>query len=137
MFHRNLDLKLLALALAVFLWAYVLLTQRNPLMEASYSVPLQIRQVPRRLVVEDAPRTVDVTLRGLQKDLRALSASDLEVSVSLRGLGAGAHLAPVVLNTSGPFTVVQMRPQRVLLRLRSAKGDARALSRPAGQAGPR
>ena len=61
---RNWPAKLLSLLAAIVMWFFIMRDQ-NPVMEVTYTVPVQVQNLNSGYIVEDAPDTVRVVLAGL------------------------------------------------------------------------
>jgi YbbR domain-containing protein len=72
---ENLGLKLLSVALAVFLWAVVVGEQK---VEVTMNIPLEMKGLPRNLVmVNEPPDTLGVRVRGPKTLVSTLSPSEI------------------------------------------------------------
>jgi YbbR domain-containing protein len=115
---HNWALKLLALLLAVLLWA-VFTTE--PPVEVGYVVPLEFRNLPQNVEVSaDAPTQVRVRVRGRSSLLRRLTPADLAISVDMTNAPPGEML--VRLSTSHmdiPYgaELVRIAPSEIRLRI--------------------
>src|SRR5512140_1734245 len=85
-FH-NLPLKLIALASAFLLWNAI---AREPVDEIAHTVPLEFTHVPADLAItsESVP-TVQIWIRGPQRIVRNVNASDLHPNVDLANVRVG------------------------------------------------
>jgi len=90
-FHRyvlhNIGLKLLSLALAVGLWLAV---ARDPLAEVAVEVPIEFHHFPENLEIssENIPQA-QIRVRGPERVVRKLRASDIHAEIDLRGVRTG------------------------------------------------
>ncbi len=79
----NPGLKLLALMMAVFTF-HAIRGETND--EAVHFVPVEVRPAdPNRLVVDQHPLSVSLTLRGSRDDLKKMDAQEIKVVLKLRG----------------------------------------------------
>lgn len=87
----NVGLKIVALLFAIFLWFYVTAQIEGT---ETIEVPLEIVNMPESLVVvNDVPRTVEVTMRGARSDLlKARLFGKTRLTVDLAG-AQGRHLS--------------------------------------------
>ena len=69
MLRQNLRYKILALLLAIAMWLYVSITQRNPLATQAFMVPVELRNVGHKTVASVDPPRVRVFLHGRADDL--------------------------------------------------------------------
>lgn len=101
---RHLGLKFLSIALAVLLW---LSLSGEQVVERSLRVPLELRNIPRRLeVVSELPSTIDVRVRGASGTLGRLSPGDLAVILDVGSARPGLRLFHVTADSVvRPFDV--------------------------------
>ena len=87
---QNLGLKILALALAVAAWWFV--TGESKVL-VSFTVPLEIRNVPKGLTMTNQPaREVEVRLSGPSSLLSGLRPSEISAGVDLTTARAGRQV---------------------------------------------
>ncbi len=78
---ENLGLKISAIVLSVFLWFFV--TSRG-LTEMSFEIPVEFKNIPAGMgIVKRNTKKVDVTLRGHERLMRNIEASDIGVIIEL------------------------------------------------------
>jgi YbbR domain-containing protein len=115
---ENIGLKVSAVLLATCLWLFV--TSRGQA-EISLEVPLQFQNVPAGLgIVNDNARTVIVTVKGQERLMRNLKASDIRVFVDLSKAKRGEGVYPIDRdNIRLPFamTVTSIAPPMCRVRL--------------------
>lgn len=84
---ENWLLKILAVGFALVLWFFVMGEQN---LEKGFAVPLELQGVPDGMVVSnDVPRLIDVRISGPRTVLLNLQASDLSLTLDLKGLPPG------------------------------------------------
>jgi len=115
---ENLGLKLLSVAIAVFLWAVVLGDQK---VERSVSIPLEVRELPADLVVLNEPtHTVEVRLRGPRTLVSTLTSDEVILQGVPGPLVEGENtftIRPEAIRVPRGIEVVGVSPQRVRLLL--------------------
>ena len=62
-FKRNWIAKILSLLAAIVMWFFIMRDQ-NPVMEVTYTVPVQVQSLASNYIVQNAPPFVRVTLSG-------------------------------------------------------------------------
>src|SRR5947208_14585130 len=84
---HNLGLKLISLALAVSLWLAV---SRDPIAEVALEVRIEFHNIPQNLDIssENIPQA-QIRMRGPQRMVRALKASDVYADIDLTNLRPG------------------------------------------------
>jgi YbbR domain-containing protein len=81
LFTENLGLKISAVLISLFLWFFV--TSRGQ-SEISLEVPLEFKNIPTDIgIVNTSHKTVSVTVRGFERPMKNLKASDVRVYVDL------------------------------------------------------
>jgi len=95
MIRQNLFYKLLALAIAAFLWVYVN-AERNPQARKVLTVPLEIRNLARGYSAEPATPEVSMTIEGPKSAVDTVRREDAAAWVDLRRLKTG----PNVINST-------------------------------------
>jgi YbbR domain-containing protein len=114
---NNLGLKLVAVFLAVVVWFVVSAPRRGPVSERTFAAPLALVELRRDLIItKPVPDTVNVRLRGRVSDLRALSSSNLEVTVNLGFAVPGeatVTLRPQAINVPPDVEVVSIEPNKL------------------------
>lgn len=115
---ENLGLKISAVLLSVFLWFFV--TSRGQ-SELTLDVPLEFKNIPADIgIVKASVKTVSVTVRGHERPMKNLKASDVRVYVDL---GKAAKGVGVFYLNKGDFklpyalSVLNITPSAVKLKL--------------------
>jgi hypothetical protein len=117
---RHWELKLLALAVSMVLWAFVMTSERADIVVAA---PIELDGIPAGLEVKgERPDSVDVQLHGLRGALDRMSTDRVRARLSLSGLPAGEvtlRVQPEQISVPPGVTVVRINPSRVRLVLGS------------------
>jgi len=112
---HNLGLKLTALLLAIGLWLAV---ASSPSSEVALSVPIILRSMPRDVEVssEKIPEA-QVRIRGPERVMRRLQASDVHVEIDVSGMKPGERTFDLTRAISVPdrLEVAQVVPSEVHL----------------------
>ena len=113
-FLKNLGLKLLSIVLAVFLWAVVLGEQK---VEVRMTVPLEIKDVPRDLILVNEPvETLEVRLRGPKTLVTTLAPREVALEGLPKTLVEGENailIRPEAIRVPRGIEVVEVTPHRV------------------------
>ncbi|BBO32294.1 diadenylate cyclase [Lacipirellula parvula] len=124
----RLGLKVAAVAIAAIAWA--LYASHADTIERSFAVPLEFRNVPTNLVVnDDAPDSVRVMHTGSEPAFALLTPKTLEVRVNLQGFEAGtSNIALTSKNCIYPsdLKVIHVDPSEFQVQLSSSE---RAMTR--------
>lgn len=114
----NWPIKLLSLAFALVLWLFVMGEQNT---EVGYTVPLEVKNVPKGLIIaNEIPGHVDVRLTGSRTLLANIQGPDLEVSVDLHDAKPGITTFRSLderLNLPRSITVTRLSPSYVDIKL--------------------
>jgi YbbR domain-containing protein len=137
-FTENLGLKVSALLIAVFLWFFVTSQGQS---EISLEVPVELKNIPSELGVQSiSSKTVTLTVRGQERFMKNLSASDIRVFLDLGRAAQGESLYPVNKDDVRlPFamTVMTVSPASLKIRLeeimsKTVRVQAQLLGAPEG-----
>ena len=83
----DLDLKILALVIAVGLWWMI---GRDPVVESIVTAPVEFRHPPDSLIMSsDVPYEVQVSVSGPERIVRSLRPSDISAVLDLSGVKPG------------------------------------------------
>ncbi|MBI2264758.1 MAG: hypothetical protein HYU64_06245 [Armatimonadetes bacterium] len=119
--RRNLNLKLLALGLAVFLWFYVHYTQdpgTRSAFEASLKIPLSVENMGANLALVEPPEEVVVTVRGARQIVEGLRPEHFRASVDVKAKKSGFYQSlPVIVSKPPGVKVTSTDPAKVGVQL--------------------
>lgn len=115
----NTGLKVVSLVLAIFTWFFVKnMTSERRLVEG---VMTEIKTKPTLAVLNAAPATVNVVVRGTHADIWQLARTDLAVVVDLRREEQAGKIQTVLLpkNVKHPprVQIVQVAPPNMTIQL--------------------
>ena len=82
--------KFLCLMAAFAFWVYVM-NEQNPLVENSYTVPVEVRNLDRSLVALNVPQRVKVKIRMNRSDLVSMRSDNIKAYVDLDGFTDGDY----------------------------------------------
>lgn len=115
---ENLGLKISAVLIAVFLWFFVTSQGQS---EMSLEAPLEFKDIPADLgIAGSTAKMVTLTIRGQERFMKSLTASDLRVYLDLGKAKQGEQVYPVNKeDVKLPFamTVMNVSPSSVRVRL--------------------
>jgi YbbR domain-containing protein len=86
LFLKDATLKVFSLLLALSLWLFVVGEKKS---EFGFAVPVELRNLPPRLIVSKRVPPVDVRIVGPRNILDGLSPQDLKISIDLETVQAG------------------------------------------------
>jgi YbbR domain-containing protein len=113
---KDITIRILALIMAVVLWLYVT-NEQNPPVEASVSVPLEVRGVAETLVATDAPDAVRVKVRGPRSITAGLTPQDIKAYIDLRGAAEGRHAVRIYALVPTSLELVEVQPDKITVRV--------------------
>jgi hypothetical protein len=121
-FVHDLHLKLIALAISLFLWATY---TAQPFEQVGYNVPISYLNVPDGLAVGGSPpNNIRVVLRGRSGLLRRVMPNDLTIGVDLSAAPSGdlpIRLYPGMVDAPFGTEVIGLAPAQFHIALVPAK----------------
>jgi YbbR-like protein len=119
---RHWELKVLALAVSMVLWGFVMTSEKSELIIAA---PIELSGIPAGLeVTGERPDRVDVQLHGLRGTLLRLGPDRVKARLNLAGAKAGEvtlRVLPEQITVPPGVTVLRVSPSRVYLVLGSVR----------------
>jgi YbbR domain-containing protein len=88
-----------------------------PIERVLTQVPLAVRGAAKGMRVQMNPRQVSVTARGPGDLVRALSPPAIPAWIDVSGLERGRYNLPVHLDASNDYTVIDVQPKHVSVRI--------------------
>lgn len=117
--RSHLGLRLLALFLSIFLWAFVRFTQTPfsaTISQADVQVPLEV-MTDESMAALEAPSTVGITVRGSEDAIRGLKPNAIAATIDLRDSAEGLLFPRVTVTPPPELSVVNVDPERLSIRL--------------------
>ena len=115
---NNFGIKVSAVLISVFLWFFV--TSRGQT-ELSLDAPLEFKDIPLALgIVNSSAKAVTLTVRGQDRFMKSLNASDIRVIVDMSRAKQGEGIFPIDKgNVKLPFamSVTNVSPSSVKVKL--------------------
>lgn len=103
--------KLLCLIAACALWVYVM-NEQNPLVENTYTVPVETRNLDRSLVATNVPPRARVRVRMPRSDMVYMRSDNIKAYVDLSGMTDGDYPnTKIHVSVPGDETVVSVTPE--------------------------
>lgn len=115
---KNWPAKMIATLIAVLAW--ILVAYNPSTVQRTFVVPLEYRNVPQELEVDDsAPTETRVTLSGTEPAFRLLDPATLKISLDLGNSTEGAHVVEIIprKNLTVPANLTVYRIQHSTLTL--------------------
>lgn len=102
--------KLLCLVAAFAFWVYVM-NEQNPMVENSYTIPVETRNLDRSLVATNVPGTVRVKIRMPRSDMISMRSDNIKAYVDLKGMTNGDYPnTPIYISVPNDETIVSKTP---------------------------
>lgn len=116
LFRRNLLKKLIALIAAFCMWVFVM-TDQDPPIEGSYTVPLTISNAPYELMAICTVKTITINTRAPRSNFVNYDANAFRAYLNLDGLGEGDYqVTPKIIMPQG-FELIETTPSAVDIKL--------------------
>lgn len=115
-FKRNWVAKILSLLMAIVMWFFIMRDQ-NPVMEVSYTVPVQIQNLASNYIVEDIPEAVRVTLSGPRDTIISMRQDQLKAYIDAAGVGVGQNNVTIHFNPPAGMTVTNIKPENITMQV--------------------
>lgn len=109
---KNIVPKILAIIMAIVLWMYVM-NEQNPPYEATFTLPIEVRNAATSYVVSDVPETVKVKVRGPRNLVAGVLNKDLKAFVDVKGLTEGRHAVAVSASIPSNLELLAISPDKV------------------------
>lgn len=110
--QRNLPAKIIALVAAVALWFFVM-TEQNPMIESSYTVPLTVVNAPAGYKITKDVDEIKIKVRGQRSLFATALATDFKVYVDLQGIEEGKQQVKVQSVLPQGFEFIETSPETV------------------------
>lgn len=113
---RNWPAKILSLLAAIVMWFFIMRDQ-NPVMEVSYTVPVQVQNLAANYIIEDAPQYVRVTLSGPRDTIINLKSENLKAYIDASGVSTGQNNVTIHFNPPSGMSIVEIKPDTVTINV--------------------
>lgn len=102
--------KIVCLIAAFGFWVYVM-NEQNPMVENSYTIPVEVRNLDKTLVATNVPQRVKAVVRMNRSDIIKMRSDNIKAYVDLSGLAEGTYVhTPIYISVPGNGTVVSQDP---------------------------
>jgi YbbR domain-containing protein len=129
--NQPMVVRIVSVLLAIMLWFVVNGSSPNPVTTTEITqneiridnAALEVRYDERKVALLEAPQTVDLILRGSQRDLSLFRLRDYKVYADVTGFGPGEVRVPVQFDGFPPNLHVEANPAevRIVLEARESK----------------
>lgn len=115
-FRRNIMKKIIALVAAFFMWVFVM-TEQDPKIEDSYTVPLTISNVPYEFKAIYDEKPIQINVRAPRSSFVRYNVNAFHVYLNLENLSEGEHqIRPQVVMPPG-FELISTKPLVIDVKL--------------------
>lgn len=115
-FQRNLPAKLIALAVAVVLWLFVM-NEQNPQIEGRVNVAVELQNVPEGYKVTQEEKSVKLKVRGARSFFVSAEHEGFKAYADLAGFESGEHRVMVKPVLPQGFELVDIQPESISVSL--------------------
>ena len=103
--------KIFCLIAACALWVYVM-NEQNPMVENTYTVPVEVRNLDRSLVATNVPLKVKAKIRMPRSDMVYMRSDNIKAYVDLSGLTDGDFPnTKIHISVPGDESVISVTPE--------------------------
>ncbi|MDU3640610.1 MAG: CdaR family protein, partial [Veillonella sp.] len=113
---RNWPAKLLSLLAAIVMWFFIMRDQ-NPVMEVTYTVPVQVQNLNSGYIVEDAPDTVRVVLTGPRDTIISMKSDNLRAYIDASGVKPGQNNVTIGFTPPAGMNLVEVKPDNITINV--------------------
>ena len=114
--QRNLPAKIIALVVAVVLWLFVM-NEQNPQIEGSFTVAVELRNVPEGYKITQSEKSVKLKVRGARSFFVSAEPEGFKAYADLEGLDSGEHKVKIKAVLPQGFELVDAQPETVSVTL--------------------
>lgn len=114
--RRNMMKKFIALIAAFFMWVFVM-TEQDPSIEESYTVPITISNTPYNFVALCDNKNINVKTRAPRSYFAKYNANAFRVYANVEGLGEGEHQIMPKVDMPQGFELIETNPSVVAIKL--------------------
>lgn len=113
---RNWPAKLLSLLAAIVMWFFIMRDQ-NPVMEVTYTVPVQVQNLKDNYIIEDAPDTVRIVLSGPRDTIISMKADNLRAYIDASGVKPGQNNVTIGFTPPAGMSLVEVEPYTITINV--------------------
>ncbi len=111
---HNWGMKLFCLFCAIGMWVYVMKDQ-NPIIEMTYTVPVQVQNLDQNYLVEGVPSEVRVHLRGPRNAIFDINPSVLKAYVNMKNAHVGQENIAINFTAPTGTFIDSITPENVIV----------------------
>ena len=113
---RNWPAKLLSLLAAIVMWFFIMRDQ-NPVMEVTYTVPVQVQNLDSHYIIEDAPDVARIVLSGPRDTIMSIKADNLRAYIDASGVKPGQNNVTIGFTPPAGMSLVEVKPDTVTINV--------------------
>ena len=113
---RNWPAKLLSLLAAIVMWFFIMRDQ-NPVMEVTYTVPVQVQNLDSHYIIEDAPDVARIVLSGPRDTIMSIKADNLRAYIDASGVKPGQNNVTIGFTPPAGMSLVEVKPDTITINV--------------------
>lgn len=113
---RNWPAKLLSLLAAIVMWFFIMRDQ-NPVMEVTYTIPVQVQNLNSGYIIEDAPDVVRVVLAGPRDTIMSTKSDNLRAYIDASGVKPGQNNVTINFTPPAGMNLVEVKPDTITINV--------------------
>ncbi len=110
----NWGAKVLSLLAAIIMWFFIMRSQ-NPMIEVTYTVPVQIQNLNPQYVLDNVPKDIRVTMSGPRDTVLNLHQEGLKAYIDASNITPGQDNVNILFTAPQGMTIIDMKPESVTI----------------------
>ncbi len=113
---HNWGAKILAVLAAIVMWFFIM-REQNPVIEASYTIPVQVQNLNVHYVADGLPHEIRVQLKGPRNTILTMNDKLMKAYIDLAEVKPGQSNIPIIFTPPSGTTVADMSPETVTVTI--------------------
>ena len=101
---------------AIVMWFFIMRDQ-NPVMEVTYTIPVQVQNLNSGYIIEDAPDVVRVVLAGPRDTIMSMKSDNLRAYIDASGVKPGQNNVTINFTPPAGMNLVEVKPDNIIINV--------------------